>query len=126
VCRKRSSTPLVRSQNPAARRHLVDDGPHERVPEAKAARDVGAAQEIRAQELVERLSGGPVIGTGGGRSELRLERVSGHGGAFEQAPRGLRQQRQLLRERRGDRRRNVDARESHVTPGAVHGPATLR
>ena len=50
---ERVGAPFVRAQPPACRRRLVDRPSHERMPEAKAARHVGLADQIELQQLVD-------------------------------------------------------------------------
>ena len=52
---ERLGAALVRGESPAAGRRLVDRPADERMPEAEAARDVGRADEVGAQQLVERV-----------------------------------------------------------------------
>ena len=52
---ERGGAALVGAEAPAAGRGLVDRAAHERVPEAEAARHVRGADEVAAQQLVERV-----------------------------------------------------------------------
>ncbi len=96
------------AEAPASGRGLVHRPADERVAEAEAARDVGGANEVAAQELVERVDGRRLVDVRRGRHQLGLERVAGDRRSFE-APAGRGgEQRQLLGEGRGDRRRHLD------------------
>ena len=108
---------LVGDQPPAAERGRVDGRAHERVPEAEAARDVGVADEVAAQELVERVDRVPLGHRGGDRGQLGLERVARDRGAREHLTGAVGELRDLARERRRDRARDLDARERDGRPG---------
>ena len=71
--------------------------PHERVPEAEAARHVGRAHEVAAQQLVERVIAAGSAHAGRGRSELGLERVARDRGAPQHAAGAVGQQRRAPR-----------------------------
>ena len=105
---------LVRAQPRAAGHRLVDRVADERVPEPEAPGNVGLADEIQAEQVVEGLDGGRAVLSGSRGRELRVERVSRDGGALEDEPCGLGEQSELLGERGGDRSRNVDAYERRL------------
>ena len=106
---QRLGASLMGAETPAAGRGFVDRAADERVPEAKAARHICGADEIAAQELVERLDRRRRVDARRRRHQLGLERVAGHRRSFEH-PAGLRgEQRELLGERRGHRGRHLDA-----------------
>jgi hypothetical protein len=99
---QRVGAALVRAEPPAARRSLVRRVTDERVAEAEAARHVGRAHEVAREQLVE---GGERVAlghAGGGRRQLGLERVAGHGGTLEHAAGAVAEQRQLVGQRGGD------------------------
>ena len=79
--------------------------------EAEAARHVGGAHQVAAQQLVERREGRRLADVCGSRHELGLERVARDGGAVEREPRALREQRELLAQRRGHGGRHVRTRQ---------------
>ena len=106
-----ASRPLVRAESPACGRRLVDRAPHERVPEAEAPRHVGLTHEAELQELVEGLDRAGLGRRGGGRCELRLERVTRDRCSLQHQTRTLRQQPELLCQGGGDRGRDVDVAE---------------
>ena len=110
-------TALVRQQPPAAQRALVDGTAHERVTEAEAARDVGVADEVAAQEVVERGHRDLLAHAGRRGGQLGLERVARHRGAREHEARVAGELRELPRERGRDRARDLDAGQRHRRPG---------
>ena len=76
--------------------------------EAEASRDVGGANEVEPQELVDgvhRRSLGP---RGRGRGKLELERIARHRGSFEHEAPFVGQEAELLAQRGGDRRGHPD------------------
>ena len=92
---------LVGAEQPAAGDALVDRAADERVAEAKAPRNVGAADEAELEQLVERRH--RVVDPGGRGGEVDLERVARDGGAAEHLTGVVGQRAQLLGER-GDHR----------------------
>ena len=89
---------LMRAQQPAAGRALVDRPAHERVAEAEAARHVGGPDEAEREQLVDRLHRRRLVDARGGGGELGLERVARDRRALAAAVRvGRREQRELLR-----------------------------
>ena len=102
---------FVGEQPPAARRRLVDGAADERVAEAEAPRHVGRPDEVAAQQLVQRVDDERRVEAGRGGGQLGLERVARDRRAIERAARIVRQQRELVGQRRGDRTRHLDARE---------------
>ena len=83
ACEARSCAP----SRQAAGRRLVDRPAYERVPEAEAARDVGGADQIEPQQLVELVDRRSRLGRRRGGRELRIERVAGDRGALAAARR---------------------------------------
>ncbi len=82
--------------------------------EAEPSRDVGRAEEIDPEQLVERLHDGRLGQRGRRRRELRLERVTGHRRPFEHETLRVGQQGELFRKSRGDARRNPDPGRRHL------------
>ena len=113
---ERGGAALVRAQSPAAGRRLVDRAAHERVAKAEAAGHVRVADEVAAQQFVERLHRRPFGDPGGGTGELELERVAGDRRAVEHPPRACRQHRELLGEGGRHRARHLDTRERDLRP----------
>ena len=72
------------------------------MPKAEAPGHVGRAHEIEPQELVDRVHRRGLGHRGRGRRQLGLERIARDRRSFEHEARGVRQQRELLAERRGD------------------------
>ena len=105
---------LVRGDAPAARRRLVHGAPHEGVAEAEAPRDVRVADDVPAQQLVEGLERGRLGHARGGRGELELEGIAGHGGALEHAAGGGGEQGELPGERRGHAPRHLEVAEGEL------------
>ena len=112
--RERVGAPLVRAEPPAGSRRLVDGATYERMAEAEPSRDVGRAEEIDPEQLVERLHDGRLGQRGRRRRELRLERVTGHRRPFEHETLRVGQQGELFRKSRGDARRNHDPGQRHL------------
>ena len=84
------------------------------MPEPEAPGNVGLADEIQAQQLVERVDRCRLVGSGGRGRQLGIEGVSRDGGALEDEACLLGEQRELLGERGGDRSRDVDAGERRL------------
>ena len=84
------------------------------MPEPEAPGNVGLADEIQAQQLVERVDRCRLGGSGGRCRQLGIEGISRDGGAFEDEPCLLGEQSELLGERGGDRGRDVDACERRL------------
>ena len=82
--------------------------------EAEAPGNVGLADEIQAQQLVERVDRCRLGGSGGRGRQLGIEGVSRDGGALEDEACLLGEQSELLGERGGDRSRDVDAAERRL------------
>jgi hypothetical protein len=78
---QRRGAALVGGQPPAAGHPLVDRVAHERVAEPEAPRHVGRADEVAAQQVVERLDRRGVRDARRRGRHLHLERVSRDGGA---------------------------------------------
>ena len=99
---QRVGAPLVRTQPPAAERRLVDRPPDERVPEAKAPGDLRSDGRGRfaAARRAPSMAAGSTRG-GGGRRQLRIERITGDGRAFEHEAGVVGQQPELLGQRGG-------------------------
>ena len=111
---ERLGAALVRAEPPAAGHRLVDRAADERMPEAEAPRNVRLADEIQAQQLVERVDRCRLGGSGGRGRQLGIERVARDGGALEDEACLLGEQSELLGERGGDRGRDVDACERRL------------
>ena len=112
--RERLGAALVGAQSPAAGRRLVDRATNERMPKTEASGHVGCANQIEFQQLVDRLHHGGLRHLGRGRGQLRLERIACHRRSFQHETFGVRQERELLCERRGDGRRNSDRRQRRL------------
>src|SRR2546423_14792617 len=117
---------LVRAEPPAAGHRLVDSAADEWMAEAEAARNVRLADEIQAQQLVESVDRRRLVGAGGRGREFGIERVSRDGGALEDEAGLLGEQRELLRERGGDRSRDVDTYERMIAGRRRHVGAVSR
>ena len=105
---ERLGASLVSAQSPTARRRLVDRPPDQRVPKAKAAGDVGLADEVESQQLVQRVERRGLGNRRGGRRKLGLERVAGHRSALQYEAGGIRQKGELLGQCAGDRGRDLE------------------
>jgi hypothetical protein len=81
--RERLGATLVGPEPPADSGRLVDSAPDERVPETEAAGDVGGANEVELQELVEGLDRSLLGGGRCGRRQLGLEWIARHRCSFE-------------------------------------------
>jgi hypothetical protein len=79
------------------------------MPKAEPARDVGAADEIDPQELVERVHRRSLGCPGRGGRQLGLEGIARHRRAVEHETRTVRQRRELLAQCCDDGRRGLDA-----------------
>ena len=114
-----SAQRVVRAEPPAAGRRLVDRAAHERVAEAEAAWHVGGADEVAAQQLVERLHrrGLRDAGRCGGQLRARTGRRRRRRPRAPPAVAG--QQRQLLAQRRARRRRARRRRPAESAPGGL-------
>ena len=100
------------------------------MPEPEAPRNVRLADEIQAQQLVERVDRCRVGGSSGRGRQLRVEGVSRDCGALEDEACGLGEQSELLGERGGDRSWDVDTCERRLvgrcrTVGTVGRPCEL-
>ena len=84
------------------------------MPEPEAPRNVRLADEIQAQQLVERVDRCRVGDSGGRGRQLRVEGVSRDGGALEDEACGLGEQSELLGQRGGDRGWDVDTYERRL------------
>jgi hypothetical protein len=80
------------------------------MPKTEASGDVGCANQIESQQLVDCLHHGGLRHLGRGCGELRLERIACHRRSLQHETFGIRQECELLRERRHDGRRNSDGR----------------
>ena len=72
------------------------------MPETKAARHLGAPNEVEQEQLVDRFHGGSLRCCGSCCSQLGLEGVAGHRRPLEHQARILRQEAEFLTERRSD------------------------
>ena len=111
---ERLGASLVRAQSPAAGRRLVDRPSNERMPEAKAARHLGLANEVELQQLVQGLERRRLGGRRGGRGQLGLERVAGYRCPLEHQPCAVREESELLGQRGGNRGRHVEIRRREL------------
>ena len=110
--RERLGAALVGAETPATGSGLVDRPSDERVPEAEASRDIGRANEIEPQELVDRVHRRSLGGRRRGRRQHGSEdRPPLPPFEHEACPR---QQCQLLAQRGGDRGRNADVGQRDV------------
>ena len=89
------------------------------MPETEAPGNVRLADEIQAQQLVDRVDRRRLGGSGGRGGQLGIERVSRDGGALEDEACLLGEQSELLGERGGDRSRDVDACERRLVAPAA-------
>src|SRR5215469_10647744 len=101
--------PLVRPKPPATSGRLVDSAPDERVTETEASWYVGGPDEVKPQELVDRVHPRRLRCSGGRGRQLWLEWIARHRGAFEHEASGVGQQCEFFGQRSGDRRRDVQA-----------------
>ena len=96
------------------------------MPEAKAPRHIGCANEIELQEFVDRVHR---RGLGRGRRrrcELRLERVAGDRRSFEHDACSVREQRELLGQCSGNGGRDADRRRHLRNAAPVRARALER
>src|SRR4029453_16589798 len=93
---------LVPAYPPSGGCCLVDRSSNERMPEAKASRDVGRPNEIALQELVDSVHRGRLRLGGGGGRPLGLEGIARNRRALEHEACLVREQRELLGQRGGD------------------------
>ncbi len=107
--RERLGAPLVGPEPPAAGSGLVHRAPDERVSEAEASRHVGGANEIELQELVDCVHRRRLRGRGRGGRQFGLEWIARHRRSFEHEASAVRQQRELLAQRGGDRWWDLEA-----------------
>ena len=107
---ERLGAALVRAQSPTAGRRLVDRPSNERVPEAEAAGHLGLANEVEPQQLVEGLERRRLGDRRGGGRKLGLERVAGHRCPLQRKACAVRQESELLGQRRSNRGRHVEIR----------------
>ena len=87
------------------------------MPEAEAPGNIRLTDEIQAQQLVDRIDRRRLGGSGGRGGQLGIEGLSRDGGPLEDEACLLRDQGELLRERGGDRGRDVDACERGLVGG---------
>ena len=111
---ERLGASLVRAQSPTAGRRLVDRPSNERMPEAKAARHLGLANEVELQQLVQRLERRRLGSRRGGRGELGLERVAGYRCPLQHEACTVRQESELLGQRGSNRGRHVEIRRREL------------
>ena len=111
---KQFGTALVCAQSPTTGRRLVGGTADERMPETKPARHFSAPNEVEQEQLVDRFHGGGLRCCGSCCSQLGLEGVAGHRRSLEHPARIVRQKAELLAERCGDGRRNLDAAERDI------------
>jgi hypothetical protein len=107
---ERREATLVRAQTPAAGRRLVYRSSNQRVPEAEASGHLGLANEVDPQQLVQSLEHRRLGDRSGSGRKLGLERVSGYGCPLQHQACAVRQENELLRQRRGNRGRHVEIR----------------
>ena len=88
------------------------------MPEAEAPGNIGLADEIQAQQFVDRVDRCRLGGSGGRGRQLGIEGVSRDGGALEDEACRFGEQRELLGERGGDRSWDVDACRANARAGA--------
>ena len=121
--RERRRGPLVRAEPPAAGRGLVDRPADQRMAEAEAPRDVGGADQVEREQIVERVDRRRLAPTpAAAAGEIGVERVAGHGSALEHAASRRRQQTQLLGQRGDHGRRDLDAADGEVGRGRHRDP----
>ena len=101
---------LVCAQPPAGSGRVVDGAPDERMTKAEPPGHVGRTQEIDAQQLVDDVHHRRLGHPARGRGELAVERIACHRRSFQHEALRVGQQRELLRQRRRDRRRDADRR----------------
>ena len=82
--------------------------------EAEAARHLCGTYEVPAQQLVECVDRLWLRETGCGSRQLGLKRVARHGGALEDAPIVLAEERELTPQRGRDGGRDLDTRHRHA------------
>ena len=87
-----------------------DSVAHDRVPEAKAARSLGGADEVELDQFVDRGEHRDLGLLGDRADQLRLERLAGHGGSLQRPARLGRDRAQLLPDRGDDGAGNDAAR----------------
>ena len=104
---ERCSASLVSADPPSARARFVDRSPDERMTEPKSSRDIRAANQLELQQLVERGEHRFLVHARSSRSQVRVERIAGDGGAFEDFARVWGEEPKLLCECRGDEWRNI-------------------
>ena len=109
--RERLGGTLVRAEPPASGRRLVDRPAHERMPESEPPGDVRLAHEVESQQLVKRVERRRLASPRRRRGQLGIERIAGHRGTLEHATCPVREQGELLRQRRDHRRRNLRGSE---------------
>ena len=108
---QRLGAALVCAEPPAAARRLVHRAAHQGVAEAEATGHVRLAHEIECQQLIERVHRDRAARARGGGGELGVERVARDRRPLEHQQRVIREQPELLRERRCHDRRHVHAAE---------------
>ena len=104
---QRRRQPSMGGEAPARLRRLVDSASHDRMTEAKAARQLGRPDEIRIEQLVEQDQRLSVVDVRRDCRELWVEWVAEDGGTLQHRA-GFRAQRaELARECGGDRLGNL-------------------
>ena len=99
----------MRPKPPAASGRLVDRAPDERVAEPEASWYVGGTDEVKPQELVDRVHPRRLGCAGGRGGQLWLEWIARHRSPFEHEAPDLGQQCEFFGQRGGDCRRDVQA-----------------
>src|SRR5918996_2124357 len=107
---ERLGAALVRAQSPTAGRRLIDRPSNERMPEAKAARYLGLANEVELQQLVQGLECRRLGGRRGGGGQLGLERIAGYRCPLQHEACTVRQESELLGQRGGNCGRHFEIR----------------
>ena len=105
---------LVRPKPPASGHRLVDRPADQRMAEAKSPRDIRRPDHIQREQLVERIDRRRLRHTRRRAGQVGIERVTGDRCALQHATRTVREQGELLRERRHHRARNVDAADREL------------
>jgi hypothetical protein len=106
----------VRPKPPAASGRLVDGAPDERVAETEAPGYVGGTDEVKPQELVDRMHPRRLRCGGGRGRQLWLEWIARHRSSFEHEASDVGQQCELFGQRGrrlplGRRGRSVSSQE---------------
>jgi hypothetical protein len=116
----------MRGEPPASGRRLVDGPAHERVPEHEPPRNVGRAHDLECEQLVQRGERRGLVLLRDLGGQIGLEWLARDGCSAKQRPRRVRQTRQLVGNRRRDRRRHRSSRTDGPVPGATARQAGSR